>query len=140
MNSTTLKTGFGTRLKEERKRLGQNQTEFSESAGVKRVSQYLYEHEENVPNYRYFQAISILGVDIHYILFGYRFTPGETLHINLETNIEIYNIVDELARDKKGNPLPLKERAHFFRILTLAYNNRDAESVDRHLAIQLIAS
>jgi len=124
-----LKAGFGKRLREERERLGLTQQEFAERAGIKRVTQFLYEKEESQPNYRYLMAISELSVDMHYLLFGRRrgvghldFTPG-----TLRT---IYRIVDEVARDHAGNPLPLESRLDCFAMLCAAYTGRDEDQID----------
>lgn len=67
-----LPEGFGARLKLERKRLGLNQTEFGEKAGVQRFTQYQYEAEVNSPSVRYLAAILEAGADLTYVLFGVR--------------------------------------------------------------------
>lgn len=63
---------FGIRLSDERKRIGLNQKEFSEIAGVSKTSQVNYESGERSPNVEYLQAIISTGVDIYYILTGER--------------------------------------------------------------------
>ena len=124
-----MKAGFGRRLREERERLDLTQQKFAELAGIKRVTQFLYEKEESQPNYRYLTAIAELGVDMHYLFFDRRrraghldFTPG--------TLRAIYRIVDEVARDHVGNPLPLESRMDCFAMLCAAYTGRDEAEID----------
>lgn len=63
---------FGTRLTEERKRIGLNQKDFAEIGGVTKTSQVNYESGERSPNVDYLQAIASTGVDVQYILTGIR--------------------------------------------------------------------
>ena len=63
---------FGTRLSEERKRIGLNQTEFAKIGGITKTSQVNYESGDRSPNVDYWQAISAAGADVQYILTGVR--------------------------------------------------------------------
>lgn len=63
---------FGERLKEERKRLGMNQTEFALLGGVVKFTQINYEKGDNVPNLDYLAKLGASGVDAYYILTGQR--------------------------------------------------------------------
>lgn len=62
--------GIGDRLKEERERLGFNQTEFAAKAGVSKNSQYNYEKGERSPDATCLAAIAENGVDILYVVTG----------------------------------------------------------------------
>jgi transcriptional regulator with XRE-family HTH domain len=64
--------GVGERLREERERLGMNQTDFGVSAGVSRGTQKAYELESSSPDIRYLSGLQELGVDVHYVLTGSR--------------------------------------------------------------------
>lgn len=64
--------GIGDRLKEERERLGFNQTEFSAVAGASKNSQYNYEKGDRSPDANYLAAIAEKGVDILYVVTGER--------------------------------------------------------------------
>lgn len=114
---------FGNRLREERERRRLNQTEFAALGGVKRVSQHLYEQGERFPDVRYLQRLIDQGVDVRYLLFGRR-APAEdggdlvTLPAQLLSNI--FDAVDEFARDDLGEPLPLEERRRVFHVLCAA--------------------
>lgn len=63
---------FFERLKEERKRLGMNQTQFAELAGTTKNSQLNYEKGNVCPSATYLAAIAAAGVDVQYVLTGQR--------------------------------------------------------------------
>lgn len=61
---------IGERLKEERERLGKNQTEFAEIGGSTRKTQFNYESGDRFPSADYLARISQYGADIQYIVTG----------------------------------------------------------------------
>ncbi|WP_080762412.1 helix-turn-helix domain-containing protein [Chromobacterium violaceum] len=67
---------IGDRLREERERLGLNQTDFAALGGVGRKSQFNYEESERQPDAAYLAAISVAGADVLYILTGQRQGKG----------------------------------------------------------------
>lgn len=67
--------GIGDRLKEERQRLGLNQSDFAAFAGVAKNSQLNYEKGERSPDAGYLAAIAEKGVDVLYVVTGKR-TPA----------------------------------------------------------------
>lgn len=68
--------GAGERLREEREKTGQNQTDFGKAAGVSRGTQRAYELQTSSPDIRYLCAVQEMGVDVHYVLTGSRADPG----------------------------------------------------------------
>ncbi len=60
------------RLKEERLRLGLNQTVFGQIGGVTKKTQMLYEGGDRMPDAAYLRGISGVGADVQYILIGLR--------------------------------------------------------------------
>jgi transcriptional regulator with XRE-family HTH domain len=60
------------RLKEERKRLSLNQTDFGKIAGVGKTTQINYESGERSPDAAYLAAIAAAGADAQYIVTGIR--------------------------------------------------------------------
>ncbi len=64
--------GLGDRLKEERERLGANQTDFAALAGVSKNSQFNYEKGDRSPDATYLEAIAAAGVDVLYVVTGHR--------------------------------------------------------------------
>lgn len=61
---------IGKRLKDERKRLGYNQTDFSALGGVQISAQVNYENDRRYPDTAYLAAIATTGADVLYILTG----------------------------------------------------------------------
>lgn len=64
--------GAHDRLREERIRLGYNQTDFASLAGTTQRSQTVYETGKRSPDLNYLVAIASVGVDIQYITTGRR--------------------------------------------------------------------
>lgn len=67
-----ISSGVGERLREERERLGKNQTDFGVTAGVSRGTQKAYELGSSSPDVHYLSGLQELGVDVHYVLTGFR--------------------------------------------------------------------
>lgn len=67
-----ISDGVGDRLREERDRLGLNQTDFGAKGGVSRGTQKAYELGANSPDLRYLAALELAGVDVQYVLSGSR--------------------------------------------------------------------
>lgn len=65
-------SSVGLRLREERQRLGLDQTTFGQAGGVKKGAQIAYEKDGTPPNTEYLRALESLGVDIGYVLTGRR--------------------------------------------------------------------
>ncbi len=128
--SKFINSGFRDRLREERERLGYTQKDFAELAGIKRSSQYLYENNENSsPNHRYYEAISKLGADLHYILFDEKYNPG-MLTLNSNILSDIFDVVHEVTVDDKGNPLPIEEQRNLFNILCATHSGNNSDNID----------
>jgi len=68
---------MGRRLRDERERLKQNQTDFAALAGATRQTQSNYEKGERVPDAVYLAAIAAAGADVQYILTGVRTGTAE---------------------------------------------------------------
>ena len=61
---------FSRRLKEERKRLDLNQTDFGALGGVKKDAQLNYENGSRKPDLASLLALNNAGVDVFYLLTG----------------------------------------------------------------------
>ncbi|WP_246181847.1 helix-turn-helix domain-containing protein [Pandoraea cepalis] len=61
---------MGTRLRNERLRLGLTQDEFAFIAGVTRRTQVHYELDERNPDTAYLAAVASAGVDVAYVVTG----------------------------------------------------------------------
>lgn len=71
-------SSFGTRLAEERKRLGLRQAEFAERVGANVPKQSLYENDRRGLRAAYLARVHEAGVDILYLLTG-KHRQGEPL-------------------------------------------------------------
>ena len=71
-NNSHMLVELGARLKEERERLGMNQTDFAARGGVSKVTQFNYESGRRSPDALYLAAVGSLGVDVLYIVTGQR--------------------------------------------------------------------
>lgn len=65
-------SSIGQRLREERKKLGKNQTEFGALGGVLMGAQINYEQDKRQPDAAYLSSIAANGADVLYILTGQR--------------------------------------------------------------------
>jgi transcriptional regulator with XRE-family HTH domain len=82
--------GIGQRLIQERKRLGLTQASIAKIGGVKANAQSHYESGERSPRAGYLAAISVVGVDINYVV------TGQKLDTNLVREKAVESIMDEL--------------------------------------------
>lgn len=76
---------IGKRLREERKRLDLNQTEFSAFAQLNRRTQANYEKGTRYPDAAYLAAIAVEGADVQYIITGIRSTVESGVSEHPET-------------------------------------------------------
>jgi transcriptional regulator with XRE-family HTH domain len=67
---------LGSRIREERTRLGKNQAELAAEIGIAKKSQTNYELGHSAPNAEYLAAVAGLGMDVLYVLTG---NPSPTL-------------------------------------------------------------
>ncbi|VWC00446.1 Cro/Cl family transcriptional regulator [Burkholderia pseudomultivorans] len=143
----------GSRLREERLRIGLSQDEFAAVGGVTRRSQSAYESDERSPDTSFLLALRSIGVDIVYVLTGERLEAGRQSGERSETDAEeaelvavyrqlnetgkatlqsfIGSVLNQAVMLKAGAPqrakrLPENRRA--------ALDERTAENVDRAMA------
>lgn len=86
--TATIPDGVGSRLREERERLGLNQATLAAAGGVQRLAQSLYEKERSAPTIRYLTGVSAIGINLQYVLFGqdknaHTLSPSEMNRIEL---------------------------------------------------------
>jgi len=86
---------IGHRLKEERKRLGLNQTAFAELGGVKRKAQGNYESNGRRPDAEYLADIGAAGADITYIVTGDK--QNTSLELNDKDFIDFSKVCCDLG-------------------------------------------
>ncbi|MBA1289160.1 helix-turn-helix domain-containing protein [Pseudomonas japonica] len=99
--------GIGDRLREERERLGLNQTDFAARFGVSKNTQYNYEKGERSPDAVYLCAVQNAGVDALYILLGKRASVTADSLTAIESEI-----VDYLRRMSAYNVESVRRMAY----------------------------
>lgn len=91
---------IGERLRDERVRLGFNQSEFAAFAGVAKTSQFNYEKGDRSPDAAYLAAVAEKGVDILYVVTGQRSPTAESALSASE--LEIVQQVRSLEKEDLG--------------------------------------
>lgn len=114
---------FGTRLRFERLRRNLTQEQFAQLGGVGRVSQHLYEQDARAPDTNYLLRLASYGIDAAGLLDPRR---THTQGLAEETILQAFLTVDEIARDERGNALPVDERAKQFQNLLRALSGSRA--------------
>ncbi|WP_182852440.1 XRE family transcriptional regulator [Metapseudomonas otitidis] len=69
-------SSIGERLREERERLGFNQTAFGAIGGVLKQAQLKYEKGERFPDAAFLEGVAKVGVDVQYVVTGIRSTAA----------------------------------------------------------------
>lgn len=72
---------IGSRLREERERLGLSQEGLGGIGGVKKLAQFNYEKGERQPDAAYLAAVAAAGVDVLYVVTGQRSNAPLTAHL-----------------------------------------------------------
>lgn len=113
-----IPSGFGQRLKEERKRLKFSQESFATIGGVKRLAQLQYESEASTPTVRYLSAIGAAGVDLSYLLFGMK-TQSGTISPEKQEQIEsrAFEWVEECANARQDGKLSAEMRRFLYQMI-----------------------
>lgn len=93
-------SSIGERLKEERERLGFNQTAFGAVGGVQKQAQIKYEKGERSPDADYLAALSKVGADVLYIVTSQRSSDS------------LADDENDLLSKFRAAPLAVKAAAH----------------------------
>lgn len=92
---------FSIRLKQERRRLRMNQTEFASAGGVQKQAQFTYEKGLRYPDASYLARIAEVGVDVLYLLTGRTSDPA-TLVLDPDEERLLAGYRELKAREKRG--------------------------------------
>ena len=111
------------RLRDERDRLGLNQSSFGELSGITKKPQGLYERGEREPDGSYFQAISAAGCDVLYILTG-RHEAAGSAPLPADGSYRLAVEVIQEWQIENGKFLPLEK---FLRAIDLLVELSDGE-------------
>lgn len=101
---------IGSRIKEERKRLGMDQIAFGNLGGVQAVAQSNYENDKRNPDAAYLAAVAAAGADVLYIVTGVRSVAAKDVEADLERYGMAWETL-ELALEATGRQMsPAKKR------------------------------
>ena len=132
MKNNLQDTQIGSRLREERRRLGLNQTQVAGVAGVSLTSQSHYESGTHRPDSSYLTQISCAGIDILYVLTGQRQSEFTSNSIDWLVVLEIADLVAKWAV-QRPEPSSPELRAHFLRVFYEQYLAQKRISPDDYL-------
>jgi transcriptional regulator with XRE-family HTH domain len=92
---------FSLRLKQERRRLHMNQTEFASAGGVQKQAQFTYEKGMRYPDAGYLAGIAEVGADVLYLLTGRTSNPS-TLALERDEERLLAGYRELKPREKRG--------------------------------------
>lgn len=95
-SGAAVSSTIGSRLKEERQRLGLSQTRIGEIGAVGKTTQINYEKDARSPDAAYLAAIATAGVDVLYVLTGQRTPePEAALEVREKAVLDNYRALPE---------------------------------------------
>lgn len=107
-----MKAEIGTRLKEERERIGLSQAELAKLAGTATRTQIAWEKGEQTPNAVSLAVAHQAGIDIGYVITGIASLNQKQSDIDVQNAFDAYQALDEaLANAKKTMPADKKRLA-----------------------------
>lgn len=120
---------FGSRLKQERKRLGLSQVQFAELGGVKRVSQHLYEQDVRLPDLGYVFHLAEKGVDVAFLVIGTQtHSRGQDDLVSLKVALAAFRAVHDVATNRRTPPAAEEQERLFTSLCQSLTNNIPAQS------------
>lgn len=126
---------FGSRIKDERKRLRISQGELAERLGVSRSSIAFYETERTVPDVDFLVQADAIGMDTSYLVFGRRGTEQAGRLLDWDLLASILQGIREFCAEAGLTVSPEKEIA----IAKLLYGQfARASAVDAELLKQVL--
>lgn len=105
-----MRIEIGTRLKEERERLGLTQPEFAALGGASKRSQIEWEKGGQVPNAAFLAAVDMHGVDVQYVVTGRCTVSIEQLEDEVHRMSEAWETLEVALVHFKRNLPPSKQR------------------------------
>lgn len=127
---------LGSRLKNERKRLGFTQATFAKMTSVSPGSQFGYESGARAPDATYLINAQNLGIDINYVLIGNKVKTREIDPSWWELHDEILRTIEEwLAANELS--LPFTKKMELLRLFLSQINS--VEEIDSSFINQTLS-
>lgn len=93
---------IGSRLREERERLGMTQEAFGKAGGVLKRALIRYEKGERSPDAQFLAALAAVGVDVLYVLTGQRQSPAAAAALDEGDRVLLRNFHAAPQQVQKG--------------------------------------
>lgn len=127
----------GSRLREERERLGLNQEAFARLTPIgTRQSQSNYEKDASSPDAKYFAAIAAAGADVLYIITGERRSSSSSVSFQ---PLVLRRAIEVAEEELQAKPVRLTsaQKAEF---ITLLYEHFSSPEQDKQTVVDLFLS
>lgn len=108
--------GLNLRLRAEREKMGLSQDEFARLVGVTRVTENYYENASREPSLSYVSNFGQKGGDLMYLLFAERDDVEYVDLLDWDLFGAVWDWVQRVAVDSKGNPYPSEIRKKAFQL------------------------
>ncbi|NCC22595.1 MAG: XRE family transcriptional regulator [Alphaproteobacteria bacterium] len=108
---------IGARLKSERQRMGWTREVMAAAGGVSKASQAAYEAGVRVPDSRYLCRLAPEGVDVEYLICGYRHSERFAAEVRWELLTAIAEQIEAWSKDSGLAPLERGRREWLIRRL-----------------------
>ena len=137
----TAKDEFGSRLRQERKRLGLTQAQLAASVGISPPTQVGYELGSRSPDAHYLTAIERLGADEHYIRTGVPANRGAVETLDWEFFLAVQASGDVWFKNELGITLDRRQSNEIARLLyQVLIQDREIEDSKVARVLRLVAS
>lgn len=137
MRTLSQKNEYGTRLRNERVRLGYTQTEWAKSCGVSKTSQVSYEAGTYKPDVAYLTGAVELGADPLYLLVGRPVAANSAIEFDWDLAEEIMTIIDIWAAGRP-TPTPTATRMRLLKLFYAQFSTSgkvDPDDLEKSLAM-----
>ena len=108
---------FADRLRVERERLGLTQEQFAALAGMSRLAQFKYEHDQSMPTVEYLAKLNEAKVDGYYLLTGRRLSSTQ---VDWDLARDAYAFVHKNFASKAGKSYSSDQLFEVFQQMLLA--------------------
>lgn len=103
MSDGDVSTSIGSRLREERLRLGLSQSAIGKIGGISKTTQVHYESDFRTPDAGYLARVYAHGVDVGYVVYAQRSADSAAKEFNRQLLADILVAMEELAPQRKNS-------------------------------------
>lgn len=130
---------LGYRIREERERIGLNQSDFGDLASVTKATQINYEKGNRNPDTAYLLAIAKAGVDLYYLLTGKHAVTMKDVNAELRCLADAYEAIDTALYEADKYLEPNKKR-QAAEALYMAYKEGEIEDLETGAGLMALSA